>query len=66
VGTNACVKDKQEEIFVIPKSNAVEDPVAMMVHLQNALLAHPAVMASIRFEFCTPLATAPTIVPLSL
>lgn len=52
------VNNQQKEVFMIPEANAVHDPRAMMVHLQDTRLANPAMVTPIRFVdeavFATP------------
>ena len=51
--------------FVVVEADAVSNPWAVMVHLENASVALRAMVASVRFGFVAPLANTNTTVALS-
>jgi len=55
----SCVEQKEEEILVVVKANAVENPRAMMIHLKNAHSADSAVVTAVWFILMAPLAMTP-------
>jgi len=55
---NDTVQEEQEEVLVVLETNAIVDPRAMMVHLQNACPAYSAMVATVRLELGTPFAMA--------
>ena len=52
------MEDHVHEELVVVETDAVSDPRAMMVHLQDAAVALRTVMASIRLGLVAPLADA--------
>jgi hypothetical protein len=56
---DASVCNEQEEVFEVVEADAIVDPRAMMVHLQNARATNTTMMAAVRLELPTPLAIAP-------
>ena len=54
------------EEFVVEETDAVSDPWAVMVHLENASVALGAVVASVRLSLVAPLANADAAVALTL
>ena len=51
VGDNQHVDQEQDEKFAIPKSNAVIDPGAVMVHVEYAPIAAGAMMTTFRLKY---------------
>jgi len=60
VGGNDRIKKEQEEELVVAKANAVVDPRTVVVHLENAHAADPAVVTAVRLVLRAPL-TVPTL-----
>lgn len=56
---NGCVEQKEEEILVVVKTNAVENPRAMVIHLKNAHSADSAVVTTVWLILMAPLAMTP-------
>jgi hypothetical protein len=44
------IDEKKQEVLSVPETNAIVDPWAVVVHIQNASIAGGAVMASLRLE----------------
>ena len=61
-----AVEEHVHEEFVVVEADAVGDPGAMMVHLEDAAVALGAVMASVRFSLVTPLADSDAAVAFTL
>jgi len=53
---NSCVEQKEEKVLVVVKANTIVNPRAMMIHLENAHSADPAMVATIWFILVAPLA----------
>ena len=56
IASERAVEDHVHEELVVVETDAVGNPWAVMVHLQDASIALGAVVASIRLSFVTPLA----------
>ena len=54
------MEDHVHEEFVVEETDAIGNPRAVMVHLQNATVALRTVMTSIRLSLVAPLADADT------
>jgi len=64
VAIKCRVEQEQEEILVVIKPNAIVNPWAVMVHLENAHSADPTVVATVWLILMAPLAVTP--IPSSL
>ena len=64
-GARAVEEHVHEELVVV-EADAVGDPGAVMVHLQDATIALRAVMASVRLRLVTPLADTDATVAFTL
>ena len=53
IAGHRCVKEHAHEVLVIKKADAIGDPGAMMVHLQDALPADAAVVCPRRPQLVT-------------
>jgi hypothetical protein len=53
------VEEKEKEILVVVKPDAIEYPGAVMIHLKYAHSTDPAVVASVWFILVAPLTTPP-------
>ena len=60
------MEEHVHEEFIVVEANAVGNPRAMMVHLENAAIALGAVMASVRLRLVAPLADTDASVALTL
>jgi hypothetical protein len=56
---NGRVKEKEEEILVVVKTNAIVNPRTMVIHFKNAHAAYPAVVAPVWLILMAPLAMTP-------
>jgi len=59
VACNDRIKEEQEEKLVVAKANAVVNPWAVVVHLENAHAADPAVVTAVRLVLRAPLTVPP-------
>jgi hypothetical protein len=59
VKADARVSNEQEKVFEVVEADAIVDPRAMMIHLQNARSTNTTMMAAVRLELPTPLAITP-------
>lgn len=56
------VDQQEQEVFAVPEANAIVDPWAMMIHVQDASIACRAMMASFRFEHIAHQAIAASLI----
>jgi hypothetical protein len=62
IGGQEDINKKKHEIFAVPEANAVVNPGAVMVHVENATIAGRAVMASLRLEHVAHQAVASALI----
>lgn len=62
VSGNEHIYEQQHKEFAVPESNAVVDPGAVMVHVQDTPITGRAVMASLRLENVAHQAVPPSFI----
>ena len=64
--SDQTVEKEKVEILVVEEADAVVHPWTVVIHLQDASLASPALVSPVRLVFAAPLAISPLSTPLLL